>query len=112
MTKNPRRRANTIREYILAAMPGTQAQIMAKCGGSQAAVSRWVQHLRDCGEARIGAWETPHGQHSKAIYHAGAGGDVLPPVVSDTGMHRRPGGRPRKVQARPVGEHLMALFGR
>lgn len=70
-------RANTVRETVLAALPATQAEIHAKTGVSQAAVSRWLTYLRACSDAHIGAWRRPVAGPAVAVYHPGAGADVV-----------------------------------
>lgn len=70
-------RKNTPRETVLAALPGTQAEIHAKTGVSQAAISRWLTYLRACGDARIGDWKRPTMGPVMAVYYAGPGPDVV-----------------------------------
>jgi hypothetical protein len=70
-------RINTPRLAVLAALPATQAEICAKTGVSQAAVSRWVAYLRECADAHIGGWKLSTNQGpAQAIYQRGAGADV------------------------------------
>lgn len=72
-------RANTPRLAILACLPATQAEIHTKTKVSQAAVSRWLTYLRDCGEAHIGGWHRNPDYRAvvQAIYHPGPGADVV-----------------------------------
>lgn len=71
-------RRNTPREIVLAALPATQAEIRAKTGVSQAAVSRWLTYLRACSDAHIGGWTTSRkGGPPQSVYHSGAGADVV-----------------------------------
>lgn len=60
------------RARVLAAMPGTQAQIRERTGLGLATVSRWVADLCECKEAHIGGWWiNPHGGPVAEILHAG-----------------------------------------
>jgi hypothetical protein len=65
---------------VLAAMPGTRAQIEAKTGLSTGAVQKRLLQLRRDDRAHIGAWERApegvHGSHWIPVYHAGPGPDV------------------------------------
>lgn len=72
-------RANTVRAVVLAALPATQAEIHAKTGVSQAAISRWLTYLRACADAHIGGWtRSPNCPGIiMAIYHPGPGADVV-----------------------------------
>ena len=72
-------RANTPRLAILACLPATQAEIHTKTKVSQAAVSRWLTYLRDCGEAHISGWHRNPDYRAvvQAIYHPGPGADVV-----------------------------------
>lgn len=72
-------RANTPRLTVLACLPATQAEIHAKTGVSQAAVSRWLTYLRECGDAHIGGWRRNPDYRAvvRAIYHPGPGADVV-----------------------------------
>ena len=71
-------RANTVRLVVHAALPATQADIHAKTGISQAAISRWLTYLRACGDAHIGAWRARDNKFGlpMAVYHPGPGLDV------------------------------------
>jgi len=74
--KKPRK--GTVRDAVLAAMPGTQRQIRFATGAGISAVSRWTSYLRASAECHIGAWEeTPNGGPPQCVYHAGPGADVL-----------------------------------
>lgn len=71
-------RNGTARLTVLAALPGTQAEIFAKTGVSQAAISRWLTYLRACGDAHIGGWTTARkGGQPMAVYNPGAGPDAV-----------------------------------
>lgn len=74
MTKKHRARL-----AVLEALPGTQAQIHAKTGVSQAAISRWLTFLRACSQAHIGGWTVSEKYRGipMAIYHPGPGADVV-----------------------------------
>lgn len=77
MTKKAPRK-NTIRESILASLPGTQREVRAKTGASPAMASRWILYLRTTGEAHIGGWaEPPKGGTPVCVYHPGPGADVM-----------------------------------
>jgi len=103
---------------VLAALPATQAEICAKTGVSQAAVSRWVAYLRDCADAHIGSWQLSTNQGpAQAIYHPGAGADVLCTALTPRQLARnaRPPRQPIDrswMQQAPRRDALMsALFG-
>lgn len=79
------------RARILAAMPGTQAEIRAAAAVSQATASRWCTHLLDCAECHIGGWlpnPSPTGGPPMAIYHAGPGANVACPFKPLTQRER------------------------
>ncbi len=71
-------RTNTARTVVLAALPGSQADIHTATGVSQAAISRWLAYLRSCGDAHIGGWRKAKDKFSQpiAVYHKGPGPDV------------------------------------
>jgi hypothetical protein len=71
-------RDNTVRAVVLAALPATQADIHAKTGVSQAAISRWITYLRACGDAHIGSWRERASKFGlpMAVYHPGPGLNV------------------------------------
>lgn len=105
---------NSHRSTVLGAMPGTQAEIRKRTGLSTAVVSRWVNALRDSGEAHVSAWiaPPPNGGAHAMYYTAGPGVDVEPPG----GMFDAERARRKRVQDRasraPRRDPLMALFGR
>lgn len=79
------------RAVVLAAMPGTQVQIVAASGLSAATVSRWCEDLLARREAHVGGWHTPpHGGPLRPVYHAGHGPRARKPRrLSDTERMRR-----------------------
>lgn len=79
------------RAVVLAAMPGTQSQIIAATGLSAPTVSRWCEDLVARREAHISGWYTPtHGGPLRGIYHAGPGRQArMPRHLSDAARMRR-----------------------
>jgi len=73
-----KQRKSPAREAVLAALPGTHAEIHAATGVSLAAVTRWLAYLRDNRQAHIGDWKRSEKCPgiSVAIYHPGPGADV------------------------------------
>lgn len=67
-----RKRDNRAR--VLAAMPGTQAEIRERTGLGLATVSRWCEDLRARREAHVGGWWLhPHGGPVSEVWHPGDG---------------------------------------
>ena len=73
---NTKNRPESQLSIIRMALPGSQHDIVERTGVSRVTVLRWLDFLRQAGEAHIGAWE-----HTKTrprpIYHAGFGADVV-----------------------------------
>jgi len=59
-----------VREFVYASLPGTKAEIAARAGVSDSAVSRWVNRMHNAREVYISDWRK----------HVGGGPDV--PVYS------------------------------
>lgn len=58
------------RDKVLAALPGTRAQIARKSGVSTASVGTWLAVLKAEGIAHIARWRTPRIGQRLPIYHA------------------------------------------
>lgn len=65
---------------VLAALPGTRAQLQAKTGLTEHTVQKHLRRLRLDQQAHIGGWvrapEGVYGCHWIAVYHAGPGPDA------------------------------------
>lgn len=81
MTAAPARRNKpTARPRVLAALPGTRAQIAARTGLKRTWLRELLRALRNDQQAHIGAWERlPEGERGLRwipVYYAGPGPDV------------------------------------
>lgn len=66
------RQAN--RALVLAAMPGTEAEIKAKTGLGRTTIWRWINDIHEAGECYISSWARTEGAIA-AHYTAGVGKD-------------------------------------
>jgi hypothetical protein len=79
MRENPNAKLATINEnMVLAAMPGTVAEIERAVGMTAHSVGRIIKRLRAANKCFVGGHEPPHSKGCKwvVIHHAGAGNDV------------------------------------
>lgn len=77
MTKKGR---PSLREKVIAALPGTRAEIEKKSGVSEATVGKWLSILRAEGAVHIGKWRRAVLSGSKRpVFVLGAGVDAKPP---------------------------------
>ena len=68
---------HTARAQVLAAMPGTQADIRRKTGLGSATVSRWVDSLRCAAECHVHEWvRSARGGPYSEVLHAGPGANA------------------------------------
>lgn len=62
---------------VLAAMPGTHGEIIARSGVERSAVTRWLRILHDAKEIHVSGWQRSDAQGPiKRVYTAGAGKDA------------------------------------
>lgn len=68
------------RADVLAAMPGTRAEIHAKCSVECSCIVRMIRILRDAGQCHVTAWKRTVGKGGPImpIYAAGPGEDAKP----------------------------------
>ena len=101
------------RASVLAAMPGTQAEIRTRTGISQAAVSRWCNTLVDDGDAHIpkwlppehlGAW-SPHYEPGPGVNVERPGGKSARELSRISRRQRRKSGDWEDVKARERGRY-------
>lgn len=79
------------RALVLAALPGTQAEIRDRTGLTLATVSRWITDIRIKREAHIGAWFIhPNGGPVAAVWHLGPGEPApRPKIMTDRQRTRK-----------------------
>ena len=65
------------RAVVLAAMPGTEAEIKEKTGLGRTTIWRWINDIRAAGECHITSWQRTDGAIA-ARYTAGPGTDRSP----------------------------------
>lgn len=71
-SETPSEKSCRLRAAILAALPGTQVQIMQRTNISQATVSRWLARLHKSSEAHIYDWTVSAGK-LVGVWQQGAG---------------------------------------
>lgn len=64
------------RDMVLAALPGSRMELMAKTGLSKSTISRWVTDLHAAGLIHIIKWRRPEKGPFMPIYADGAGKDA------------------------------------
>lgn len=65
------------RDMVIAALPGSRMQVMAKTGLSKGTVCRWIKDLHAGGLVHIVNWKRPAKGPFMPIYAAGAGVDAV-----------------------------------
>ncbi|MBV8660375.1 MAG: helix-turn-helix domain-containing protein, partial [Burkholderiales bacterium] len=65
------------KSQIIAAMPGSVPEIMAKSGMNESTVKRWIRIMRAAGESHIGSWKRSNGSGGfQSVHVLGAGQDA------------------------------------
>lgn len=72
------RRGISLEAEVIAALPATIAQIVAKTGASRATAFLWARRLRSESKIHIASWKRTTGQ-SSPVYAAGEGKDATKP---------------------------------
>lgn len=68
-----------LRDKVIAALPGTLAQIERKSGVSGTSARRWTSRLRKEGVIHIGGWRRSSPGGKQPVFVMGAGEDKPPP---------------------------------
>lgn len=93
--ERPSEKKRKLRAVVLAALPGTQAQIVRRTGLGVATVSRWLADLYDSDEARIKRW-TRTGAKFAGVWGRGAGEHAPCDLVAFDSTQRKDHDRQRK----------------
>ena len=94
-----------LRDAVLAAIPGTRAQIAKKASVSSSSVGKWLAILRDEGVIHVGDWKRSKGGGAKQpVFVLGPGEDVkapksITPEKSQERYRKRHPERRREIQA-------------
>lgn len=93
----------SLRDKVLAALPGTRSQLERKSGVSEATVGKWLSILRKEGAIHIGGWRRSYRGAKQPIFVLGAGEDKKPPKTltqaqSDARFRKRHPERHKEIQ--------------
>lgn len=64
-----------VRKELLASMPGTQVELIARTGSTPGSMPRLIAELHEAGLCHISSWKKGGGRAPTAIYSAGVGKD-------------------------------------
>lgn len=104
-----------LRAEVLAALPGTRAQIEKRAGVSSSTIGKWLAILRAENVVHVGSWMRAKKTGSKRpVFEAGPGPDAKPPKTltpeqSQARYKRRHPNRRKQVRDRGHG-FLATLF--
>lgn len=94
----------SLRQAVLAAMPGTRAQLTKKAGVGSATVGKWLAILRAENVVRVAKWKRSKNGAKQPIFELGDAPDAKPPKTltnaqSSARFRRRHPERQKEIKA-------------